>query len=269
MTEYQTELSAAREAAARASDFLRREYELFTAIPDAPVTISTHADKGSQEIILALLRERFPDDALCAEESTPAFDCVPKSGRRAWVVDPIDGTRGFAKKVGQFSVMIGLLIDGQPVVGVVAEPAQDRVTFATRGGGCWTQTGRAELTRCVVSARGFEELVLVQSWAKTGMSPKPVQALQPKRVVETYSGGVKLAMVARGEADVYGNTYETFRDWDICAGHVLVTEAGGTVTDLGGNAITYQADEFAQKNGLVASNGRIHTEAVLRLAGLA
>jgi 3'(2'), 5'-bisphosphate nucleotidase len=267
-TSYADELAAAREAAARASDYLRKEYEAFAAIPDAPVSISTHADKASQELILAYLHERFSADALCAEESTPAFDGVPKSGRRAWVVDPIDGTRGFAKKVGQFSVMIGLLVDGQPVVGAVAEPAQDRVTFASLGGGCWTKAGAGTPTRCTVSRRGFAELVLVQSWAKTGMSPKPVQALQPKRVVETYSGGVKLAMVARGEADVYANTYETFYDWDICAGHLLVSEAGGTVTDLGGDAITYQNASFAQKRGLVASNGIVHAEVVARLAAI-
>jgi 3'(2'), 5'-bisphosphate nucleotidase len=265
-TSYANELAAAREAAARASDYLRREYEAFAAIPDAPVSISTHADKASQELILSFLHERFPGDALCAEESTPAFDKVPKSGRRAWVVDPIDGTRGFAKKVGQFSVMIGLLVDGKPAVGVVAEPAQDRVTFASVGEGCWTKTGASTPTRCKVSGRGFAELVLVQSWAKTGMSPKPVQALRPAKVVETYSGGVKLAMVARGEADVYANTYETFYDWDICAGHLLVSEAGGAVTDLAGNPITYQGENFAQKRGLIASNGPIHAEAVARLA---
>jgi 3'(2'), 5'-bisphosphate nucleotidase len=266
MTDYRTELAAAREAAARASDYLRKEYASFVAIPDAPVTISTHADKASQELILAFLHDRFPADALCAEEATPAFDAVPKSGRRAWVVDPIDGTRGFAKKVGQFSVMIGLLVDGRPVVGVVAEPAQDRVTFAAAGGGCWAHVGNAEPSRCRVSGRGFAELVLVQSWSKTGMSPKPVRALAPARVVETYSGGVKLALVARGEADVYANTYETFRDWDVCAGHLLVTEAGGRVTDLAGTPITYQNPEFAQTRGLLATNGAIHAEAVTRLA---
>jgi 3'(2'), 5'-bisphosphate nucleotidase len=265
---FATELGAAREAAARASEYLRHEYDAFTAIPDAPVTISTHADRASQELILAFLHTRFPNDALCAEESTPAFDAVPKSGPRTWVVDPIDGTRGFAKKVGQFSAMIGLLVNGVPVVGAVAEPAQNRFTFASLGGGCWVQTGTAEPTRCRVSTRGFADLILIQSWAKTGMSPKPVLALAPVRVIETYSGGVKLAAVARGEADVYANCYETFRDWDICAGHLLVTEAGGTVTDLGGTPITYQNNEFAQKNGLLATNGIIHTEAVMRLAGL-
>ncbi len=264
---FEEELRAAREAASRASDLLRCEYESFVAIPDAPVTISTHADKASQELILAFLHDRFPADGLCAEESTPAFDALPKGGPRAWVVDPIDGTRGFAKKVGQFSVMIGFLHEGQPVVGVVAEPAQHRTTFASLGGGCWTHTADATPTRCVVSARGFDELVLVQSWAKTGMSPKPVRALRPVRVVETYSGGVKLAAVARGEADVYANTYGTFADWDVCAGHLLVTEAGGTVTDLAGDAVAYQRDDFKQTRGLLATNGVIHAEVVVRLKG--
>ncbi len=264
---FEKELSAALVAAERASELIRREYESFVAVPDAPASISTHVDKASQDLILKFLHEQFPRDALCAEESIPGYESIPKSGRRAWVVDPIDGTRGFAKKVGQFSVMIGLLVDGSPVVGVVAEPAQKRVTFAQLGGGCYTTTGDETMTRCQVSDRTASDFVLVQSWSKPGQPAKPVQQLRPAKVLETYSGGVKLAMVARGEADVYPNTYEAFYDWDICAGHVLVTEAGGTVTDLAGNPIAYQAADFSQRKGLLASNGPMHAEFVKRLAG--
>jgi 3'(2'), 5'-bisphosphate nucleotidase len=262
---FATELAVALEAAARASDLIRREYESFVAIPDAPVSISTHVDKASQDLILKFLHEKFPGDALCAEESIPGFESVPKRGPRTWVVDPIDGTRGFAKKTGQFSVMIGLLADGKPVVGVVAEPALKRVTYAQVGHGCYSATGEETVTRCRVSHRGMAEAVLVQSWAKTGNSTRPVEVLKPAKVIETYSGGVKLARVACGEADVYPNTYETFYDWDVCAGHVLVTEAGGTVTDLAGNPITYQADDCSQRKGLLATNGRFHSEVVKKL----
>jgi 3'(2'), 5'-bisphosphate nucleotidase len=212
------------------------------------------------------LHEAFPGDALCAEESIPGYESVPKHGRRAWVVDPIDGTRGFAKKVGQFSVMIGLLVDGQPVVGVVAEPAQRRVTYAQVGQGCFTTTGEESPRPCRVSARGRTEFILVQSWAKPGQTSRPVELLKPAKVLETYSGGVKLAMVARGEADVYANTYEAFYDWDICAGHVLLTEAGGTVTDLAGQPIVYQAADFAQRKGLLGSHGPLHADFVTKLA---
>lgn len=263
---YDAELIAALEVAEMAGELIRREYESFVAIPDAPATISTYVDKASQELILEYLHERFPDDALCGEESIPGYEHVPRSGPRAWVVDPIDGTRGFAKKTGQFSVMIGLLVAGKPVVGVVAEPAQNRMTYARIGGGCWSHVGDGTAISCRVAAHRPDGLLLVQSWSRPGQISKPVAALKPKRVIETYSGGVKLAMVARGDADVYANTYETFFDWDICAGHILVTEAGGTVTNLAGNPIVYQAPDFAQRNGLLATHGPSHTEMVRRLA---
>src|SRR5262245_1252597 len=187
---FATELSVALEAAARASELIRREYESFVVVPDAPASISTHVDKASQDLILKFLHERFPGDALCAEESIPGFESVPKKGPRVWVVDPIDGTRGFAKKTGQFSVMIGLLVDGKPVVGVVAEPAHNRVTYAQIGHGCYTATGEETVMRCKVSRRAPAEAVLVQSWAKTGQSTRPVELLKPATVKETYSGGV-------------------------------------------------------------------------------
>ena len=263
---FDAELAAALEAAALASDLIRREYESFAAVPDAPASITTQVDKASQDLILRHLHAKFPADALCAEESIEGFDAVAKFGRRAWVVDPIDGTRGFAKKTGQFSVMIGLLADGVPVVGVVAEPAQKRVTYARAGGGCFCADGDAAATRCRVSARGRNDLILTQTWSKGGETSRPVRLIRPAHVVETYSGGVKMALVARGEADVYPNMYETFYDWDICAGHVLVTEAGGRVTDLAGNPIAYQASDFSQRKGLLASNGVAHDDLVRTLA---
>ncbi len=263
---FDKELLVALEAAGKASKFIRAEYESFVAIPDAPVSISTHVDKASQDLILKLLHDAFPGDALCAEESIPGYDAIPKTGKRTWVVDPIDGTRGFAKKMGQFSVMIGLLVDGQPVVGVVAEPAQNRITYAQLGNGCYCAVSEETLTRCRVSRREPASFVLTQSWIKTGQSSRPVEVLKPAKLMETYSGGVKLALVARGEADVYANTYETFYDWDICAGHILVTEAGGKVTDLAGNPIIYQAADFSQRKGLLATNGPSHAEVVKKLA---
>jgi 3'(2'), 5'-bisphosphate nucleotidase len=81
-------------------------------------------------------------------------------------------------------------------------------------------------------------------------------------VIESYSAGVKLALVARGEADLYLNTYDNFHDWDICAGHILVEEAGGKVTGLKGQEVHYRQPEASQRNGLLASNGLLHEAAV-------
>ena len=95
---------------------------------------------------------------------------------------------------------------------------------------------------------------MVQSHTKAGKASWPVEALRPARVIETYSAGVKLARVARGEADVYVNTYAEFHDWDIAAGHILVEEAGGRATGLGGEPLRYGEPGAWQRHGLIAAN---------------
>jgi 3'(2'), 5'-bisphosphate nucleotidase len=119
----------------------------------------------------------------------------------------------------------------------------------------------------VTKTESLTDAVLVQSHARKGETPWPVTALKPRKVVETYSAGVKLAMVARGEADLYVNTYANFSDWDICAGDLLVTEAGGTVTEIAGTPIHYGTSGNAQRGGLLATNGRLHAAAVAGLRG--
>ncbi len=90
-------------------------------------------------------------------------------------------------------------------------------------------------------------------------------ALNPARIVESYSAGIKLALVARGEADLYLNTYDAFHDWDICAGHLLVTEAGGMVTGIKGEELKYGLPGAWQRAGLLATNGKLHPVAVERI----
>ena len=92
------------------------------------------------------------------------------------------------------------------------------------------------------------------------------RSLRPARVLESHSAGIKLALVARGEADLYLNTYDAFHDWDICAGHILVTEAGGKVTGSANQTLVYGVAGAWQRHGLLASNGRVHAEALARLA---
>jgi 3'(2'), 5'-bisphosphate nucleotidase len=262
-----TELQAALEAARRAGAIIFDAYQRFEVIPDARADISTEADRQSQETILSYLHERFPTDALCAEEQTPTLAGAAHTGTRLWIVDPIDGTRGFAKKNGEFSVMIAFVQDGAIGVGVVLEPAVRRLTYAVRGGGCWRLDGDAsQPARCTVSTTtALAEATLVQSHSKRGETSGPVRALKPKLVRETYSAGVKLALVARGEVDLYVNTYQSFSDWDICAGHILVEEAGGQATGLRGQEIRYGLPGARQRHGLLATNGVLHEAA---LAGL-
>lgn len=266
---YERELEVALAAADAASRAIRVRYADFRAIPHAPASITTDADREAQEIILNAVRQAFPGDALCAEESTAAGTKVAGSGPRLWMVDPIDGTRGFAQKTNEFAVMVAFLHNGSIAVGVVQEPAKERITWAVRGAGCFRRDGNgATPTRCQVSSvPELTEATLVQTRSRDpGIPTEEVRKLRPTRVRETYSAGVKLAMVARAEADLYVNNYSGSHDWDFAAGHILVTEAGGAVTGLAGEELRYGTEGAWQRYGLLATNGKLHAAALKHLA---
>lgn len=257
-------LGAIREAG---REILRR-YESFERIADAPADISTDADRASQEIIFQRIHAAFPHDRLCGEESTPTWtERLSSRGTRLWIVDPIDGTRGFARKNGEFSVMIGLVEAGLAVLGAVYEPAVDRLTFALRGQGCFVFPKDAEARRCHVTTTAVlqDSVLSISRSQKAEGRERLLDAFAAKDAVETYSAGIKLAQVARGETDVYLGDYLTLKDWDVCAGHILVEEAGGRVTSVDGEPITYEGTGGSLKGrGILASNGRLH-EACLRV----
>jgi 3'(2'), 5'-bisphosphate nucleotidase len=264
--QYDAELKQALRAAELATARILELYEGFVAIPDARADITTRADKEAQEIILQTLRERFPADAYCAEEQTPTLAACAREGPRTWVIDPIDGTRGFAQKNGEFSVMIALAAGGASIVGVVQEPVADRVTYAVRGRGCWRREKGGEPVECrVTKETDLARATLTQSRSRSGQPSKQAVALGVPHVHETHSAGVKLARVARGDADLYVNHYPNFHDWDICAGHVLVEEAGGKVAGLRGEEVRYGRAGASQRLGLLASNGLLHDAALARL----
>jgi 3'(2'), 5'-bisphosphate nucleotidase len=265
---HERELEVALQACELARPRILDEYARFQPIPDAEASIKLNIDRESQEILLRHLDAAFPNDSFCAEEDTVTLvraQREPRNPERVWVVDPIDGTRGFAMKNGEFSVMVGLIDGGQVVLGVVLEPARQRLTYAVRGGGCWRRDpADAAPVRCRVSAVAeLAAATLVQSRSSgTGRRNWLAEAMAPARLLQVYSAGVKLALVARGDGDLYANTYRNFRDWDICAGHILVEEAGGKVTTRLGEPVTYGRGGAAQREGLLASNGLVHDAAL-------
>jgi 3'(2'), 5'-bisphosphate nucleotidase len=265
---YARELAVALEAAAAAGRLILDHYQAFEVIPDAPADISTDTDRQSQEIILGALHAAFPADALLAEEKTATAAAAASQGARLWIIDPIDGTRGFARKNGEFSVMIAFVHEGKVAVGVVVEPVTERRTYATLGGGCWIQDGAAAAQACHVTRTSeLGQATVTQSHSKKGAAPgKELQALGTRRVIETYSAGIKLAQVARGEADIYLNTYDACHDWDIAAGQILVDEAGGMVSNLLGQPPRYGLPGAWQPHGLLAANPVLHAKGLAVLA---
>jgi 3'(2'), 5'-bisphosphate nucleotidase len=261
---HERELEAALDAARRAGELILDHYERFEVIPDARADITTAADREAQEVILQTLQASFPDDAYCAEEKTPSLQGRATTGSRLWIIDPIDGTKGFARKNGEFSVMIAFVEDGQIGAGVVLEPAPGRLTYALRGGGCFRHEPGGGPVPCLVSTcADLPSSRLTESRSRNPHEASwQVRALGPAHVVETYSAGIKLALVARGEVDLYANVYTSFHDWDICAGQILVTEAGGRVTGLAGEELRYGLPGAWQRQGMLATNGLLHDAAV-------
>jgi len=156
-------------------------------------------------------------------------------------------------------VMIGLVEQGVVKVGVVLEPARGRLTYATRGQGCWREDGKEVRRRCQVSAASaWNEATLVRSRSEE----KRAAPVAGQKQIFTYSAGIKLATIARGQADAYASDYHAFHAWDLCAGQILVEEAGGRITDARGAPIQYPDDGSAMIDGVVASNGKLHDAAL-------
>lgn len=234
---------------------------------DEPVTV---ADRAASELVVRGLRGRFPADVVVSEEE-PADD-ARLTAARVWYVDPIDGTKDFIRGEDGFAVMIGLCVAARPLVGVVYQPTRDRLYYAAPDVGAWLQEGGADAAarRLAVSdVREAAAVRLVSSRSHRGPINDEVRAsLGVTDELAVGSVGLKLGLIALGERDLYVNPWPKCKAWDTCAPEAILVAAGGVLTDTVGGAIRYDEPELRRTRGLVASNGRVHAEALARLAHL-
>ena len=239
--------------------------EKFDVDVSEPVTI---ADQIANDLIVKGLHENFPDDGILAEESIDTEQRLSK--RRVWMVDPLDGTNGFIDGNGDFAVQIGLAVDGQAVLGVVYQPLPDVLYRAVVGEGSWIETELGEVRRAQVSARtDFSQMRLAAS--RSHRSPRMdrvVRALGVNREVKRGSVGIKVGLLIEQRCDLYVHLSPRTKQWDTCAPQIILTEAGGSITDLFGGPITYNAADVQNQNGLVASNSISHDHIIAILEPL-
>ena len=152
-------------------------------------------------------------------------------------------------------------------MGVVYEPARARLTWAARGSGCFREDAGAAQRTVVSPAERLEGTTLVMSRGSQERHARQVALFASAGAKFTYSAGIKLAMVARGEVDLYLGDYLGYSDWDLCAGDILVEEAGGRVTDRDGHLIPYAAPAGRSARGCLATNGLLHDAALSALRG--
>jgi len=186
---------------------------------------------------------------------------------RHWFVDPIDGTKDFIRGSDGFSVMIGLVEAGRPVLGVVHQPTIGRTFFTTPDGAMMElESGRTRLVVSTVRDAASARLVASASHRSSDIDRVKV-TLGISDEHNIGSVGVKLSLIAMGVRDLYINPQPKTKAWDTCAPEAILVAAGGRLTDLFGAPIDYTGP-LNHPRGLVASNGLVHDDVIAKIAPL-
>lgn len=246
---------AARAAGAIIMKSFRTEQEVTLKSPDQPLT---QADLAADAKLKQILLANRPDYGWLSEETADNPDRLRQ--RYVWIVDPIDGTRSYIAGFPEFAISIGLAENERVLLGVVYNPATDEMYAARRGGGAWRVGGLPIKVQRAVTARA---LVASRSEIRKG-------ELQPFESAFAISGtgstAYKMMKVATGAAQVFVSRGPK-SEWDVCAGALIVEEAGGRATDLKGREILYNQHR-TDVYGILATNGVLHSELLDRVAEL-
>ncbi len=268
------ELETAIRLARLASDAILKFYEegfeverkFITEYYSEPVTI---ADKTSSKIIVEGLAKIFPDDAILSEEE-PDDTERRLSKSRVWIIDPLDGTKGFTEKQGDFAVQIGLVENGEPILGVVLQPIGQNLYFATKSEGAFLQKDNTEPIRLSVSDKtNFEAMTIAVS--RSHRSKNMTALINHFGFKDEYrhgSVGLKVGFLTQKTADIYIHLSPFTKFWDTAAPQIILEEAGGKLTDIFGEKIRYDLRDVRNHNGIFSSNGNSHEKAVSHLKPL-
>jgi 3'(2'), 5'-bisphosphate nucleotidase len=272
-SDYQREILVATELARQAGAVLLEHYNSPFLVEQKVNALDeleevTAADREANELIVGRLQMEFPDDGILAEESTDTERRLEIN--RVWLIDPMDGTKNFINRDGDFAVQIGLAVGGESVLGVVYQPVRRVLYRAERNGGAWMEAGDNAAARLSVSNLTQPgEMVLASS--RSHRSPRM------ERVVNTFgfknetrrgSVGVKIGLIAEQQADLYLHLSPSTKQWDTCGPEAILAEAGGRLTDLFGQPLRYNGVRVDNRNGIVATNGAAHEMVIEKLKPL-
>jgi len=210
----------------------------------------TDADEEAEKLILAELAVAFPGVPVVAEEEAAAGRIV-QAGSHFFLVDPVDGTKEFVKRGGEFTVNIGEIRNGQPVSGVVLAPAIGRLFVGALGEGAFELSGN---TIRAIAARAPEADGLVAVSSRSHPDAKTDELLKTLPIKGSTNAGssLKFCLVAAGEADIYPRAGQTM-EWDTAAGHAVLAAAGGRMTTWEGAPFVYGKPDF--RNGPFIARG--------------
>lgn len=250
--------SLAEEAADKAMDVYEENFDVEYKKDDRNSPL-TEADRQANRIITAGLEELTPEIPIISEENEENKKyAVRKDFDRFWLVDPLDGTKEFVNKNGEFTINIGLVDNGIPVAGVVVAPVPD-LTYRTDGVKTTVTEDGVSRSLSTSSTRSTGEASLLHSRSHSG--EKMETFLDEVSFGESRPRGssLKICKIAEGKADVYVRFRPTW-EWDTAAADAILRMAGGKFTEPDGNTLTYNTESLKNDRGLLVTNGPLHEE---------
>lgn len=246
----------ARAAGAIIMEYYGKEkYSISHKDDSSPVT---EADLAANDYILKELSARYPYPILSEEKKD---DLARLSAPTIWIVDPLDGTKDFIQKTGEFSVMIGLAEHGKPVLGVVYKPTTNELFFAEKNNGAYREANGTVTPVSVSQKTAMHDMSVVVSRSHT--EPESQKIATDMGVTSFFpcgSVGLKISLLVTQQADIYYYLRGYTKEWDTCAPEIILHEAGGCLTDTKGHALVYNQEDVTRPHGVVGTNGNIHTD---------
>ena len=242
-------VQVAREAGEIVMEVFRSDFEVRAKVDKSPVTV---ADERAEAFIVERLTALAPAIPIVGEELYAAGQRPDISGGVFWLVDALDGTSEFTKRGQDFTVNIALIEAGIPTLGVVHAPALGFTCWGSPDG-AFRKTGDGPIERIAARRPGPEGLVAVISKSH---ATNETEYLKDAKIAGSVNRGssLKFCLVAAGEADIYPRLGPT-SEWDIAAGHAVLSAAGGSVTQLDGSAIAYGKSDI--RNPHFVARGRV------------
>lgn len=259
---FQTELEVAIAAALAAGAVVRDLYDRAAAASyekrdGSPVT---DADLAADKVIRTYVTSAFPRDALLTEEGQD--DSARLDNPRCWIVDPIDGTEQFIQRTGEFDVLIALVENGYPVVGVGYQPTTETLVYATRGGGAWVKRGDSDPEPLRNDEPAGRPRIATSKWFGAPGNLETLAATASRLGSEPLPPGVtgfapRMFLAPRQHDAMVGiratPPHDMAHEWDFCAADIVIAESGGKTTDLSGNPYRYNKPRAINSGGLVVA----------------
>jgi len=237
--------------AERAGDAIMRIYDGAFAVTskddNSPLTL---ADLESQRVIIDGLKRITPDIPILSEESAAAPWAQRRTWRELWIVDPLDGTREFVKRNGEFTINIALVVEHEPVLGLVSAPAQKLTYWGVAGAGAFMRPQEAAARR-IHTAPPQKPLRVIGSRSHPSSQTAEYLARLGPHVMSGVGSSLKFCLLAEGNAELYPRFGAT-SEWDTAAGQAVLEAAGGHVTRLDGHRLRYNCRESLINGDFVA-----------------